>query len=213
MPYPMTHLYIAKRVTELRPELMKDLPQYYLGTLSPDSIHFRLSFTANDKKATHLCVGDEKWGEVTNNPEWTESVLSFLRGYKNADGFVLGYCIHILADIYNNISNVWLPYKRKSKPETDKNYGDQYNGEQAAVDSRLAYEFQYKDEVWDMLEKSHSLTIRNIVRADDIDKMKENILHVQYVNTNSDTALNKFYTHEYALKQIEDTALFVLKNI
>lgn len=41
MPFPMTHLVIANKIVELKPEAIKNLPQFYLGNLSPDAIHFR----------------------------------------------------------------------------------------------------------------------------------------------------------------------------
>jgi hypothetical protein len=41
MPYPMTHLFIAKKMMDLSLWNIRDKSQYYLGTLSPDAVHFR----------------------------------------------------------------------------------------------------------------------------------------------------------------------------
>jgi len=206
----MIHLFVAKKIATLHPELIKNLSQFYLGALSPDSVHFRAEFIANDKKTTHLCVSDENWGEVTNNSQWIDCVISFLYEHKDSKNscFALGYVVHILSDIYNNI-HIWTPYRRRTKLQVGKYYGSTYHKEQAIVDFRLACEFNHKKEVWDLLEKSKAVTIQNIVSAEDIEKLRENILRVQYKNNISGTIATELYTYDDALKQIDNTALFV----
>jgi len=105
MPFQMTHLRIAQEIYKLHPSAIKNLPQFYLGTVAPDAVHNRSDYISAYKKASHLCVGNEPWGMLTNNEEWTENVLSFLQEHKNADhyDFTLGVVCHILSDIYNNL--------------------------------------------------------------------------------------------------------------
>lgn len=66
MPFLMTHLHIAKNIYHRVPEAIKDLSQFYLGNIAPDAVHNRIGFTSEHKKASHLCVGNEGWGMVTN---------------------------------------------------------------------------------------------------------------------------------------------------
>lgn len=214
MPFPMTHICIADRIIALNPEMIKNLPQFYLGTLAPDSVHFRKNYISEYKIITHLCVGNEKWGEFTNNSEWIDNVLSFLINNKQSDelDFIYGYCAHILSDIYNNI-NIWTPFRLKFPEEIKKGYGNLYHTESANIDLQLAQNFINKDKVWSLLKKSHSLTIPDIVLADDIDKIKSNILHVQY-NSKSivDTSKNTLIKYSDVLKFIENAVSFILEK-
>ena len=121
MPFQMTHLHIAKRLHELYPKRINDLSQFYLGAVSPDAVHNRAGYISDYKKKSHLCVGDEQWGLVTNNDEWIENVIGFLKDNKDSDNydFILGYSCHILSDIYNNIA-VWTPFRLKYQDEIKK---------------------------------------------------------------------------------------------
>ena len=209
MPFPMIHLHIANNIATLNPEYIKSPPQFFLGTLAPDSVHFREEFIANDKKVTHLCVSDENWGEITNNDEWIDNVMSFLREHKNSENacFALGYAVHILADIYGNI-NIWTPFRLKMNLQMANYYGGEHHKRQAAVDFKLANEFEQKKEIWNLLEKSEVLTILGIVFAEDIEKQKRHILQVQYENVSS-MQTTEVAAYENALKQIETTTKFI----
>jgi len=205
----MIHLHIANNIATLNPEYIKSPPQFFLGTLAPDSVHFREEFIANDKKVTHLCVSDENWGEITNNDEWIDNVMSFLREHKNSENacFALGYAVHILADIYGNI-NIWTPFRLKMNLQMANYYGGEHHKRQAAVDFKLANEFEQKKEIWNLLEKSEVLTILGIVFAEDIEKQKRHILQVQYENVSS-MQTTEVAAYENALKQIENTTKFI----
>ena len=214
MPFPMIHLYVAKQVATEHKELIKSLPQFYLGVLSPDSIHFRDEFIANDKKVTHLCVSDEGWGYVTNNAEWTQNVLSFLDAYKDTDdfSFVFGYCVHIISDIYNNIY-IWTPYRLDLNVKMDKYYGGSYHKANGAVDFRLADEFKDKKEIWELLEKAKAITIPGIVNAEDIERLKANILYKQYESDTTKPTESGEYTYKDALNIIEKMTSFVTETL
>jgi len=121
MPYTMTHLIIADNVSKVFTKNIKNLPQFYLGNISPDAVHNRANYISNYKKKSHLCVGDEKWGMITNNDEWKNNVISFLNNHKNFENhdFIVGYCCHILSDIYQNIA-LFIPFKQKYAGEMEK---------------------------------------------------------------------------------------------
>ncbi len=94
MPFQMTHLHIAKNIQRLFSKAIKDLSQFYLGSVAPDAVHNRAGYVSDFKKASHLCVGDERWGMLTNNDEWIDHVTEFLYEKRNSEhyDFVLGYC-------------------------------------------------------------------------------------------------------------------------
>jgi len=216
MPFTMTHLRISKNIYQLYSEKIKDLPQFYLGTIAPDVVHNRKNYISDYKKASHLLVGDEPWGMITNNDECIENVVNFFIAHKNNDekfDFIFGYCIHILTDIYNNI-NVWTPFKQKYKDEASKGYGGLYHLESNKVDIQMALNDENKDDFWIYLEKSKSIDFNNIVFADEIDKQKENILLHWYKNKErQDLSSNKIVTIENTMKFIENATVFVVNKL
>lgn len=210
----MTHLCIANRILALCPETVRSLPQFYLGTLAPDSIHFRSNPLPNAKKITHLCVGEGNWGELTNNAEWQENVLSFLDSHRQSEDFdfIYGFCIHIMADIYNNFS-VWTPFRQAHLNELKTGTGDQYHTESAKVDLQLYQNIEQQAEIWSLLEQAHGLTLPGIVLEDDINRMKASILYHQYQNQPAaDTSANTLITYNDTLNFIKSAAAFIFES-
>jgi len=216
MPFPMTHLYIAQKIAESFPRLAADYPQFFLGTLAPDAVHFREGFTGDDKKKSHLVVGDEKWGQVTNDTEWIDSVLSFLQARKKSENrdFVYGYVIHILADVYNNI-HVWSPFLEKHPAEWGKTgYESLYHTESARIDLKLSQDFAHKAEVWKWLEESSCFDFEGLVSAEEMKRGAENILYKQYSNLPViDTSAHTLFTYEKAVAFIDGAAQFVMETL
>jgi len=120
MSFTMTHLIIAESISEIFDNHALSLPQYYLGSIAPDAVHNRENYISDFKKNSHLITDDNKWAMVTNNDNWINNVASFLKKHKNSEhyDFILGYCCHILTDIYNNI-NVWTPFRIKNAVGAD----------------------------------------------------------------------------------------------
>lgn len=54
MAFTMTHLIISKNISEIFDSHIKNLPQFYLGTIAPDTVHNRANYTSEYKKASHL---------------------------------------------------------------------------------------------------------------------------------------------------------------
>ena len=67
MPYTMTHLIIADKVKNKLCKSNISLPQYYLGSIAPDAVHNRPGYISDWKKDSHLLLGDEEWGFMTNH--------------------------------------------------------------------------------------------------------------------------------------------------
>lgn len=215
MPFQMTHLHIAKNIYKLFPDTIKDLSQFYLGNIAPDAVHNRAGYISDYKKASHLCVGDERWGMYTNNDEWIESVLEFLYKNKNSDNynFILGYSCHVLSDIYNNIA-VWTPFRLKYPDELTKGYGGLYHQESEKVEIELALREENKDNFWVHLEKAKSTGLNDIIFAEEIEKHKENILYNWYKDKeHQDISSNKLITIESTMNFVEDATNFIASKI
>ncbi|ANW98940.1 hypothetical protein CSTERTH_07845 [Thermoclostridium stercorarium subsp. thermolacticum DSM 2910] len=215
MPFHMTHLHIAKNIYRALPEAIENLPQFYLGNIAPDAIHNRKGYKSDYKRISHLCVGDAPWGMATNNDEWIGNVLKFLQNNKNSENrdFILGYCCHVLSDIFNNIA-VWTPFRLKYPEEFAKGYGGLYHQESEKVDIELGLREENRNDFWVHLEKAEPIDLDNIVSAEEIAKHKENILHNWYKNKkHQDLSENKLVTVESTMKFIKDATDFIIDKI
>jgi len=183
MPFIMTHLIIAKNLSEIYADQIKDIPQFYLGSAAPDAVHNRANYKSDYKKTSHLCVGDERWGYVTNNDEWEASIIAFMNNrIKSADrDFILGYCAHTLADLYNNVHS-WTPFRLKYPDEAAKGYDNLHHRESGLIDIELGLTYPGREDFRRLLRESRSVDLPDIVFTDEIDKQKDLILNSWYVD-------------------------------
>lgn len=191
----MTHMNIAYNILCSTPQIKKPC-DFMLGALSPDSVHYRDSYNSDLKKKSHLCVGDEKWGRITNNQEWLENVLAFLQENELMEkvDFIYGYCAHILADIQNNIK-IWTPFLVQNKEILEKGMGSIYHKESYDMDYVLYLQNPHKKEIWEMLKNATGYDIPNIVVGNEINKMKDDILNSEFLNREpADISLNRYVT-------------------
>ena len=211
MPYTMTHLIITEKLGKIFSKHIKNLPQFYLGNIAPDAIHNRINYHSDYKKISHLCIGEEKWGMITNNGEWKNNVMEFLKDHKNSINydFILGYCTHLLSDIYNNIT-LWIPFKEKYADEMENGIVNIMLQETNMIDIELALTHESKDIFWSYINKSISIDLEEIIFAKEIDKQKDNILNKWYTNKKlQDLTLNKVVTLEIIMNFIENAVNFV----
>ena len=215
MPFQMTHLRIAQEIYKLHPSAIKNLPQFYLGTVAPDAVHNRSGYISAYKKASHLCVGNEPWGMLTNNEEWTENVLSFLQEHKNADhyDFTLGVVCHILSDIYNNMT-VWTPFRLKYPVEGEKGYNGLYYQESEKVEIELSLDTDNEKNFWMYLRNSTAVDFSGIIFSEEIKKHKENILYRWYKDKeHQDLSRNETVTMESTMDFIKNATEFIVNKM
>lgn len=195
MPFAMTHLNIAYNIISSTPQIKKPC-DFMLGAIAPDSVHFIENYNSNIKKKSHLCVGDEKWGRITNNQEWLSNVLDFLQQNKHTENidFIYGYCSHILADIENN-TKIWTPFLLENKETLKNGRGSRYHQESYDMDYELYLLNPQQKIIWEMLEEATCYDIPNVVGGDEINKMKQDTLHSRFFNRQSvDLSMNKYVT-------------------
>ena len=180
MPYPMVHLHIAKNILEYSILPIENTPQFYLGSLAPDSVQFRKEY---NKKYSHLCISEEPWGFVTNNYEWECHVINFIKkNYCKIDiNFLLGYGIHILADIQNNIE-IWTPYRISNIGKNFKELHKNVFEENMIIDQKIFQEYVSKTEIFKLLRNSEDFDFFDIVNKEDMENIKNRILNLQYKN-------------------------------
>jgi hypothetical protein len=219
MAFPLTHLCVAWRVLEIMP--INDAPQFMLGSIAPDAIHNRKGFEGaamanieKEKKITHLCpVSQEKWGQVTDNEGWTESVRQFLRETP-ATPLTQGYAAHILTDIHNN-RTIWETYRTNHPQEAAKGYQSEYYADLRNIDTTLYQEFPAIRQIMTLLSQSTPQNIPNLVTAEELNKISQILQHEQYKNTpkTPPTHTYKFTTYTDTLEFINSAANFCALNI
>ena len=195
MPFAMTHLYIAYNILNSTTQIKKP-GDFMLGAIAPDSIHFRDNYNSDMKKKSHLCIGDEKWGRLTDNHGWQRNVLDFLDKNRNSEkaDFIYGYCSHILADIQNNIK-IWGPFLLENREILDNGGGSIYHQESYAIDYELYLSIPNRKAIWEMLEATNGYDIPDVVVGDEINEMKNDVLHDLFLNREAvDVSLNKYVT-------------------
>ena len=214
MPFAMTHMIIAINISEIYHDSIKDMPQFLLGSIAPDAVHNRANYISDFKKITHLCVSGEPWGMITNDDEWADNVLHILSNNiksENSD-FVLGYCTHVLADIYNN-STLWTPYRLAYPEEVKKGYGGLYYQDLSKIDVELALTYDKREYLWQSLLISHGVDIAGIIFASEIDKQKAYILNDWYMGkSRQDLSENTFVTYESTMNFINDASDYIAKH-
>jgi len=215
MPFTMTHLIIADNLSKVITKHIKDFPQFYLGNIAPDAVHYRSNYTSDYKKVSHLCVGDEKWGMITNNDEWQNNVIDFLYNHRNSENydFIVGYCCHILSDIYNSIT-LWIPFKQKYADEIEKGIGNLMRHETNMIDIELALTYKKRDIFWSNIQCSVGVDLPSIIYATEIEKQKDNILNIWYADKRwQDLTSNEIVTIEIIMNFIKNAVDFIMLTL
>jgi hypothetical protein len=212
MAFTMTHLIVSEYVNKIQTNQIQSLPSYYLGSIAPDAAHQRANYNSDYKKASHLISGDEKWGMVTKTEDWKDNIVKFLNKRKDSENrdFILGYCTHLLVDIYN-VVNMWIPFKKKYTDELKEiNYRNTFQQECNKLDIELALTYGSADIFWDCLAKSESIDIQDIIYSDEIDRQRDLILYSWYRDKErQDLSSNKIRTYDGEMVFIKNAANFV----
>jgi len=211
MSFTMMHLIVARKMTEDYPNLVSDLPQYYLGAIAPDAVHNRENYVSDFKKKSHLHVCDVEWGRCTSYDEHTANTVVFLKEHEYSDrrDFVYGYVIHVLCDICNN-KYIWQPFLRKHPEEWGKGYGNLNHQEDGLMDLWLCQTYEHKDEIWAALEKAEAFDFEGLVSKDETERQRQNILRVWYsALAETDISGNTLHTPESEREFIDMAASFI----
>lgn len=166
MPLPMVHLGVAKYFVDHASQQF-DAPMFYLGSISPDAIHKRINPEPNAKSISHL---------FAEGDNWSKNVMDFYES-NAADLFALGYCIHIITDIF------W-------RDTLNKEYQEKYNRDKSAIqDLRMAYyndtdqldlvlfnTCSWRKEIWDLLESAQVQPLEGLVSSDEVEAWKQRTL-------------------------------------
>jgi len=191
VPFPMVHLSIARGILAANPGRF-DPAAFYIGSLAPDSVHFRPDFTAAHKLDSHLVMDGQKWGEVTNNAAWENKVLNFFSENRNLydPSFLCGYCGHILADIAWN-RRFWMPFRAKNTVDLEHYNGDEMHRDcdemdvilyHDEMDDIVYHQLPEREEIWTYLKSAAPVDIPGVVSKSETERMLHSLLYEQFAN-------------------------------
>ncbi len=210
MPFTMTHLLIADLILRDAPQIRKP-GDFLLGAVAPDAVHCREGYHSDMKKASHLCVGDERWGRLTNNEQWRDNVLDFLRANYTGEraDFIAGYCVHLLTDLQNNIQ-IWRQFYLENREALDQGLGSAYHRENYDLDYAQYMACRRREEIWALLEAAVPYDVPGAVTADEIRQMRRQILHRQYADRQAaDVSRHRHATAERFRAFVEEEAAYI----
>jgi len=182
MPLPMVHLSVAHKLINAGLQI-KDQPQFYLGSISPDAIHMRANIVPAEKSATHLIPDGQTRGSMWNNTsgdDYVKLVFDFIEANKpntNLD-FLLGYAVHNLTDMYwtNNIYYQFATdYETSAAPI--ENLQKAYYIDTDIVDYVLYTTSPWQPDIWQLLQTATSSNFLNLLSASEIKLWNERTLN------------------------------------
>lgn len=170
MPLPMVHLAVAKKIINDF-DRINNLSMFYLGAIAPDAIHMRENPVGEDKPKSHLYSRDIRG---------IQNVYNYYSKKSNStdSDFFLGYCVHLLTDIYwhetlyRTFEN---RYSKDNEPIQDKRWA--YYNDTDKLDFELFRILEWKDEVWTLLNKAKGINVDDLVTGPEIDAWNERTLN------------------------------------
>jgi len=230
MSFPITHLRVAHRVALALKLDDDDTSALLLGALAPDGVHYRPRFNhatqsgiGMAKKLSHLCPpGNEPWGRVTDNDGWVAEALRLHRiwqCYDAVDYLALGYIVHVLTDIYNNMT-IWHDYRTTFPMEAAKGYDSAYYAELSALDVHLFHDAE-TEAIMRLLPIAEARDFSGRVAADEIEDVRAGLFSAEqngkftvYVgSTASDVSAHTFVSLAQINQFIADATDFIVEKI
>ncbi len=187
MPFPIVHLLVARELLAHVPA-PAELPQWYLGAVAPDAVHFRSAFTPASKCQTHLCPPGWIWAQSKELADWRRSVLAFYAARRGEDepDFWCGYCAHALLDVLWG-AWMWLPFVEAQG--TQPVYGQNaMQSECRAIDTELYHRYDAEQVFFPALRDARVVNLPGVVEIGELARQRESLIHEQFVNRPVDTA-------------------------
>lgn len=194
MAFPMTHLQVAYELLEVLPGI-KDPCTFIVGSIAPDSVHFREGYNGKIKATSHIWRWGPKWGVTLELDKWMEDIKKFWNdnrvSFEDYD-FIAGYTVHVLTDWMNDYY-VWQPFDRQYRTVTWD--GITYHGINEAQYDEIFAAFRKElavmnvwlygnspdsDRILDMLKKGKRYEYPGLIEADDLDRAIDSLLYTQF---------------------------------
>ena len=202
----MSHLYVAE--TLLNKIEIKKIPQYYLGSIVPDA-------TEIPERNTHLNNKIEKMNTEYYINKWKSNVIDYFIKYrtKNNYDFLIGYCIHILTDIYF-YKNVIEPFIQYYKNNHIENFSNILANEFAQIDYEIYFKYNYKEKIFPIINNSIRFNFNKNVLRKEMNELIDCMLNKRYNSVFNKTIYsNKYITYDKIMENNDNTIIFIEEEI
>ena len=174
MPSPMVHLCVAKNCIAWGYQV-NDMPQFYLGAISPDAIHSRPGAGRAAKNHTHLMPPGMWWRDVNQN-EYFKFMNEFIAANINNTNvdFLLGYGIHILTDMHwtqTVYSKFVEDYKKSARPISEMQKA--YYHDMDIHEYALYCQYIRNSDLWKCLQNPGYADFLDLLTAEEIKSWNE----------------------------------------
>ncbi|MCH5261897.1 MAG: hypothetical protein J1F42_03205 [Lachnospiraceae bacterium] len=214
MSYQMTHLEVAYRLLD-KYKWIEARPDFLLGSIAPDAVHFHEEYHRNLKEQSHLWDCGPRWGITLDSDKWKRNVLDFWNMHKtdsNGD-YISGYCVHILTDWLNDIK-IWSPFRNENMQDEDVDAIYHIYGQEAyRGDQWLFHESNNSEKIMSLLAESREYSIENCVLKKDVETQKKHILSEQYKNNGDYDIGSHRYCTETVITSFIDECVEILTDI
>ncbi len=211
MAFPMTHMHIAYRLISSLPWI-QDVSTYMVGSIAPDSVHFRDDYSGEIKSISHLFKYGPSWGVTVDNEGWKKEILDFWNSNREKENldFLTGYVVHILTDWMNDVY-VWQPFRDNyqtvtyektvfDKGRTEQAFNQDFN--QFRKDLFVMNQWLYahddrSEELLSLLNNGKRLEYIGLINMADLDKAIDSLLFEQFGHSSDyDDKECQFYTRK-----------------
>jgi len=169
----MVHLSVAKKIADAGFPV-KELPQFYLGSISPDAIHMRQDADRLAKNVTHLLPAKKEkihsWDDRSED-EYFELMRDFINANMNKTNadFLMGYAAHILTDMLwtkRVFGKFTEKFNMSGAPAADRQKA--YYRDTDIVDYLMYNESDWRHDVWQCLQNAEYSDFLNLLSAQEI---------------------------------------------
>ena len=182
MAYTMTHILIAEEIQhEFKREM--DYSTYILGSIAPDAVHACPDFKIELKERSHLFAEGLSWGQVGDETEiqrWLEKIKNYYlnnRHKYNID-FLLGYIVHLLADVYCSI-HFFAPFVNGIDGDYEEKIA-QFKRENYCVNYYFFSAFSKEKDLYHILRTGEPITLEGVIGKDVIERRIEQLFEFEF---------------------------------
>ncbi len=205
MSFQMTHMQIAYNLLEGL-GITEAKEEFILGSVAPDSVHFRDDYSIEQKVHTHLFEGCGPWGDTKDYDKWRIHMEEFKSKYVENEidigrrMFCLGIYVHCITDYCNDLY-IWRDQQKKHiPPMTPENFREEFYKEAPAVDKWLFQNSSDSENISSLFRNSREISIDGYIHAEDLVKLKDHLLNVQYnIDEQIDVSGFKYYPSDKIL--------------
>ncbi len=210
MAFQMVHMEVAYRLLQ-RMSGIANPANYILGAVAPDSVHMSSDYEVSQKIKSHLFEECGTWGDTQDYDRWLQNIFHFWNNYgkenRNLDekSFVFGICVHCLTDYCNDLY-LWRKLQKRYLPSmTLEDFRAAYYPEAAGMDKWLYQNSPNTPEICRLLLEGQGFELNGLLKAENMDSMKQHLLYTQYAVEPVDISKYHFLSKEMTETFIQET--------